>query len=504
MVKLAFLVVLVAGCVRGDYRCETDADCDVGTKGRCETNHRCTVADPECPLERRYAELTGSLANQCYDDAREPLNVCAAGQPPAPRTGCFATVCDRLATCCDTGWSEPCVELAQLHCEADCGLAMAVNVESTVGFTPTLVQLRGDEWRVEPIAAKRFLEYLPPVAGDTRPRLAHLADNELDVVIDGVTIPMSAIEPPGAPTDGVNYRSVTMVDHDRTGRNRVLLSRQEAARTMVELDLDVDGQLLRAQDLGDGLDFVAGGDLNGDPYPDFGAWVGNSYRTLVVNPTDPVSIREELVLPLSSDTLTPALRMARPTVWVDLNDDGRLDLVAAGSQLRVFLAGALGIPREPLPPLDCLDLAPGYEQTPNATADNPVVVPCTTTFFVAAAMPRRDGPTELVVGTYVPAGARSTPTLARMRLTAEGRLELVQTIDLAGCPLCSGILALLTRDLDGDRELDIVAIDAKLRLIVAKSSESYLARDIDPSPLPYVLDSRLRDVRISPTGLTSP
>src|SRR6185436_2028753 len=100
---------------------------DVGTAGRCELDHRCSQIDATCSTNRRYSDHAGAVANTCFDDRATPLNLCAAGQAPAIPDKCAATVCQQLPSCCATGWSEACVQQAQILCpEVQCDTRIAI------------------------------------------------------------------------------------------------------------------------------------------------------------------------------------------------------------------------------------------------------------------------------------------------------------------------------------------------------------------------------------------
>ena len=138
MVRHALLLVALTACFEDRYRCDEDADCDLGTGGRCERDGYCTSHDLDCPTARSYEEHAGSLTSTCYDDREAPLNPCAGGQPPAPLEGCFADVCARLPAFCELAWTDACVQLAQEACDVTCDTRLAITATRN-GPTPTQV-----------------------------------------------------------------------------------------------------------------------------------------------------------------------------------------------------------------------------------------------------------------------------------------------------------------------------------------------------------------------------
>lgn len=62
------LALGVAGaCASSTFVCMDDADCEGLVGGACEADGYCSVPDPECPSQRRYAAHSGSLSNECVE-----------------------------------------------------------------------------------------------------------------------------------------------------------------------------------------------------------------------------------------------------------------------------------------------------------------------------------------------------------------------------------------------------------------------------------------------------
>lgn len=78
--------VLVFGvaqaCTSAPFMCGGDEDCTGLDGGACEVDGYCSVPDPECPSERRYAVHSGSKSNQCV-----PEDVADGGSTGASNTG---------------------------------------------------------------------------------------------------------------------------------------------------------------------------------------------------------------------------------------------------------------------------------------------------------------------------------------------------------------------------------------------------------------------------------
>jgi hypothetical protein len=181
MVKLAIACALLVGCFDDRYRCTTDSQCDIGAAGSCEVDGFCTTADATCPTHRRYVHA-GELSDTCFDDRAVPRNACAGGQAPALPDGCFATVCERLPACCDVGWSDACVQLAQETCtDLTCDTRLAIT--ATRGQVSERYALRwnGARWQVTPRDDASALSWVAPGPGELEPRLGYVTGGELVV-----------------------------------------------------------------------------------------------------------------------------------------------------------------------------------------------------------------------------------------------------------------------------------------------------------------------------------
>ena len=139
------------------------------------------------------------------------------------------------------------------------------------------------------------------------------------------------------------------------------------------------------------------------------------------------------------------------------------------------------------------------------------------TSFVGAAFPTVAGP-SLVVGVYPDrklyriahqAGGAAVAQIAFPNDTC----TCAKTCDAQKCPgpnctctydcmACPSVLAVVARDLDGDHVLDLVAIDARLRIYTALAAMGYVfgAPTSIVTPLPAIYDS----VDVSVSGAVIP
>ena len=452
---LVFTTALaLGGCwgTRDSYHCDTDSDCDVGVAGRCELDRRCTVFDPACSSERSYTDHSEALSGRCFDDHAIPVNACAAGQAPAVRADCYTSVCDAEPACCTTAWSEACVLEAQLRCpELRCETQVAIT--ATKGATTELWQLAWGPsgWtRPRPPESETFLVWLAPAPGSARPRLATLQDTRRTLVVDGA--PYSVADRP--------YQWLTSVDFDRDGRDTIALSSGDAMNPfkieLIELTADVRREI--STPATQRLTFA---DYDHDAFPDAFAFSGNTYHVLASVGDD--GAPRELAPTTANSIPNGAANNTMGTSGVhgleiaDLDRDHQLDLIATGNTVRVHLAQPR-IRDQPSLSIDCTPpVAPGSACDPTVAAFASAVVPTLTgAALYVGLFPQRTLYRGDVMGT--PAAITFTP------------IEM-PCPDLFG--LCPGFIGMFARDLDGDHQIDLVAIDANLALVTLLSTVQY-------------------------------
>jgi hypothetical protein len=465
----ACLGLCAAGCLDPDYHCKTSHDCDVGVDGRCEVDQRCTAYDPSCPLHRRYSDHSGPASNTCFDDAVTPANLCAAGQPPARKEGCAATVCGALPSCCDTGWSEACVQQAQLSCsDVRCDTQIAITASDKTGNTE-LVNLTWDgvSWKTQSPPRKSVLAWLAPAPGQIQPRLAGFATTGSALVYDGGSVPLSPDH---------SYLEATSVDFDRDGRPTAVLGYTDVNGNphleVVKLD---DGSSRSISTLAARLSWGA---LDHDPFPVGMATTTNpgsaTYRLLTNDevPTDHTRTIGPAVDSSMAGNATANTPQVRGFGWNDANHDGRLDAIAYGSEVNVHLGQPLGLSDTPQIRVDCHPL--GLSSTCNGTGGTTDTQPLQS--FAGAVVPEPAG-AALVIAEY-PKGAMVAASLYRVEFTGSSlafpQMSTYMFPSVCSIPPCPQILAVVARDLDGDHKLDIIAIDSDLQVYTASGSEPRL------------------------------
>jgi len=229
---------------------------------------------------------------------------------------------------------------------------------------------------------------------------------------------------------------------------------------------------------------LAWGDSNRDGFPDAVATGGggNMY-TFLQNIEEGVGTRTLLNQTSSnlSGGATPGAPPLRSIDWLDFNGDGALDLAVFGMSVRIHTT-AEGIRDIPDFELDCSPPSTARECTADPEPD------LEQTAFVGAGLPTRDG-ASVVFGQYpdrklwrarMEASALTVSPLAFPNDTC----RCIETCDNATCPganctcsydcsSCPSVLAVGSRDLDGDHRLDLVAIDARLRIYSALAANNF-------------------------------
>jgi hypothetical protein len=214
------------------------------------------------------------------------------------------------------------------------------------------------------------------------------------------------------------------------------------------------------------------GDTDHDAFPDGIAGFNAGYAVLDnVESDEPSRART-----LSGTTTTNINGMDTPPAppirgfdWIDLDGDHRLELAVFGTQVRIHL-GDVRLSSTPAFTRDCDPLvAAGQCAVPEAVA------------FAGAALPSLDAP-AIVAATF--------PARKVYRIAFDPRDPQNPSIALLPdtCPACAPIIALVARDLDGDRRLDLVGIDTRLHVHTALAAEGHLFREGVPitTALTYV------------------
>jgi hypothetical protein len=432
-----------------DYQCRSDRDCDVGTAGRCEIDHRCTAIDLICPTHRRYSDHSGPRSNTCFDDQRAPIDRCAAGQPPAPPDGCLADVCRALPGCCTTGWSEACVQQAQLLCsDLVCDTRIAITANKPGHSELWDLRWNGTDWTAQVDTRQSVLAWLAPTPGDAVPRLAGFTGTTF--TMDGFSIPVAATR---------TYLEATSVDFDRDGRPTAVLGFMENGNphlTVTKLDDGSSREVASAA-----ATRLSWGDVDHDAFPDGIAAAGTSTRYHLLSNIEADDHRRTIddrvmtnVAGGSSGTPPPL----RGFDWVDIDGDHALDVVAYGYTIDVHPGKGDAIGTTVLIRIDCDPPSAASACDATEQADQA---------FAGAALPAPTG-AALVIATH----PQRALYRAELRGTPAAAVLSPYTFPLEACgTACAPILAVIVRDLDGDHALDVVAIDADLQVYTG------LARD---------------------------
>ena len=482
----------IAGCVQDHYECVRDTDCNLGDGGRCEADsHRCTQYDASCAVtQRSYSAHSANLSHECFAGYVTPLDYCAAGQPPAAMDGCAATVCSTLPACCTTGWSEACVVEAQRSCpEVTCDTRIAL-IAQRGARTPEMWDLRfdGTKWTAKLHDEYiNMVAYLTPQPGGTEPRLAGFATPGELVIENSTTRQVLELDPTR------DYHDMLSLDFDRDLRDTLLFDYQDAAARVlgvevVKLDLaDVPRDL--DINVSARMSFGATTDAHGllDGYPDAVVTQGSTYKVMTNGAANDRLFREldeDVQATFDANNTPGASGPVRTFSWADIDGDGTLDVVGFGNEIRVH-TGAIG--PTPSVDLDCDPPSTNHACDPTNTAFNGAILPTATGARILAAP--YDYPTQ-------------TRKLYAIDVKADHTIKSeLLPLSPDPCTTCT-ILAVVVRDLDGDHQPDIVAIDTNLVLDVALST-------VDPTlhtfqrftPMtPLTGDTPLNNIRVSVSG----
>ena len=443
----ACLVVLASACFEDRYRCASDADCDLGSGGRCEVDGSCTAFDPSCSTARRYSDHSGDVSGLCLDGRVAIANPCAGGQPPAIPEGCAADVCDALPACCDVGWSDACAQQAQLRCTLNCETRIAITASRMVTSEHWELTWLGTRWGAEQrVDRAGLIAWIGPAPGALEPRLAGFNIGQTELLVGDLTIPV-------VPVANREYQAITSVDFDRDGRDTIAVSFLDATQSVQIIKLETGATREFATGVGLRL---AWGDSNRDGFPD--GIAGRSAIYTLLDNSDADQHARGIAATTSSSMqgmATPGSPPIRQFEWGDLDGDRQLDLVAIGSQIRVH-ANAGALRDTPIVALDCDPPVPFMTCPAPQVADEYA--------FAGTVVPSLTSPTIAAAVFSSQAGSRHI-----YRLALDGA-AVTSTAVADDCPTCDPIIVLIARDLDGDHQLDLIGLDARLRIYTALTS----------------------------------
>jgi hypothetical protein len=467
----------LAACATPDYQCRSDRDCDVGTVGRCEIDHRCTAIDPTCPTHRRYADHSGPRSNTCFDDQLAPIDRCAAGQPPALAEGCLAEVCQAVPGCCTTGWSEACVQQAQILCsDLVCDTRIAITANKPGRTELWDLRWDGSGWTAQLDGRQSVLAWLAPAPGDGAPRLAGFTGNTFTT--DGLTIPVAASR---------SYLEATSVDFDRDGRPTAVLGYTDAGNphlTVTKLDDGTSREVASAA-----ATRLSWGDVDHDAFPDGIAAAGTSTRYHLlsnIEADDHLRAIDDRVMTNVAGGSSGNPPPVRGFDWVDIDGDHLLDVVAYGYTIDVHLGKGDAIGTTVLIRIDC---------DPPSAASACDVTEQADQAFAGAALPAPTG-AALVIATH----PQRALYRAELRGTPTATVLSPYTFPAEVCGnACAPIVAVVVRDLDGDHALDVIAIDADLQVYTGLAKDHGVLRTAIKLPTTPAAPGFLA-VRTSVTG----
>lgn len=498
---LVGLSLAFAGCFEDRYQCTTDEQCDLGEGGRCESDGYCTSYDPACTTHFRYESHAAELTDVCYDDSVALANACAGGQGPARPEGCFATVCSRLPACCEVGWFDACVQAAQEECDLGCDTRIAITATRSPAVERWDVRWTGSQWMIaQNTVLGAPLSWVAPSPGTVEPRLSGTTPTSL--VIGTTMIPVPA---------GRTYQSISSISFDRNQLDTIAAGyTNSAGQNSLDLWKLEDGSVREALLPSTHL---AWGDANRDGFPDAVATggMGNVY-TFLENLEEDGASRKLLNQTASNLTggPTPGSAPLRSIDWLDFNGDGALDLAVFGMSIRIHstLAGIRDIPDHEL---DCSPPTTARECSADPEPD------LEQTSFVGAALPTRDA-SSVVFAQYPDrklwrARLQSSTFTVTPLPFPNDTCRCIETCDNTQCPgggctctydcsSCVPVLALVSRDLDGDHVLDLVAIDARLRIYSALAANSFAWSA--PTQIPTTTAGTFFSVDVSVSGAPRP
>lgn len=482
MNRLVLAIVMASACVHDSYRCHEDTDCTGVLAGRCEADGRCTQYDASCKLTQRSYVHADTETGACFLGQASLQNLCAPDQSPArpAATGCVHDVCETLPSCCQTGWTEACVIEAQRCNDVTCETRVAITASrgsAEFAVYDAAYDPAAGGWQVTPHPEfVNYAAFVAPAPGTSAPRLAGFTSPSTLAIDDGQTI---ALDP------ARDYHDITSVDFDRDLRDTIVLDWQDAANHLQQLTVFSLGDDTPPRDLDTGfsnrMSWGATQDETGfvDGFPDVVTSNANSYKILP-NDADLNGVRgfaTGVASTFDAANTNGAGGATHEFVWGDVDGDHKLDLVAFGNSIRVH-TGVFSM--DPAVDFDCLPPSATPTCALESVAFNGAILPGASPRIIAAPF------------------ASPTPVRELIAIGRDGSSTTVSAADPM-CPSCQ-FEAVIVRDLDGDHQPDILAIDNALTFVMALSSTDPTLRTLTTAkplaapPLLYNL------VRVSVSG----
>jgi hypothetical protein len=170
--------------------------------------------------------------------------------------------------------------------------------------------------------------------------------------------------------------------------------------------------------------------------------------------------------------------------WADLDGDGVLDLVMFGSEVRIHYGNDTRAPNSPRVQIDCNPLAVNPPVTCVGTDIDVVGTPVFTANGTQLAISIDDGTRNLYRVDFSGKTAALRPAI------------LSQTCAGGTGTTCAPIRAIVARDVDGDHQLDLIAIDAAL-VVYVRFANGTITTIQPPAALPT---TNFKVVRASVSG----
>ncbi|MEJ7603537.1 MAG: VCBS repeat-containing protein [Kofleriaceae bacterium] len=450
-------VATLSACFEDRYHCASDADCNLVAGGRCAPDGLCTEYDGDCPTERRYTAHAGDRSATCFDDriALEPVR---GGQPPAleriaqPRS---APSCPHAAR--PVGPRPACARRRSRAISRDTEIAITA-IRSVTDRALWRLKWVDGAWTAVASEHTVFHAWLAPAPGEVEPRLAGLLNNGDTLVVGDRTYPLGA---------GHAYASLTSVDLERSGRDTVVLSYELAPPdTSMAIVVDLGSHTLREIPV-TASEHLVWGDEDRDGFPDALAGSNNRY-TILSNFDD--DNHERSLASATSNTVPAGPPALRGFDWLDLDGDRRLDLVVFGNAMQLH-TGVARIQDTPTLKFDC---DPPRRDPAGCMGDD--------ISYAGAALPSPGDPALVVTGLVKRSGAPLEGHGPWRVGKVAGLMTVAPIPYVAPCLACNPLIAVVTRDLDGDGELDIVAFDNRLGVYTALSSAGRVLLPSHPIP----------------------
>jgi len=247
------------------------------------------------------------------------------------------------------------------------------------------------------------------------------------------------------------YDSLQSVDFDRDGGDQAVFASYFSPDAYPAAVLDLETGAERLLDVPSQLPLTSFGDWDGDAFPDAATATsagGQTYQLLHSIDTPDHTRGVEVAWSSGASPATMGNAPLQAFAWADLDDDGQLDLIELGAEVRIHYGNDDRAPNSPRTRLDCDPLAVNPPATCVGTdvevIGTPVYTPSGTQLVVSI----DNGTRNLFPVTF--AGRTATPGAA------------ILSVNNCMTTPCPPIRAVVARDVDGDHALDLIAIDAAL------------------------------------------